>query len=198
MVSIPVGQDYTATCEATVPKTVGCQQCGGEYFYLMKRLAVGSASSPLFLDNQGASERARERAAEELRLKLATECDPVPCPACGWYQADMVATIRRAYRRWMTVAGAILLAASAPSLAFTISCATGLRLTEETTVLTLWFLTASLAVAGLGLIVARKIMASRYDPNATDLDERRRIGQGLTIPKEDLEEQLRLLGEADA
>jgi hypothetical protein len=195
MVSIPVGQDYTATCEATVPKKVRCEQCRGEYFYLMKRLAVGSATSPLFLDNQGAGARARERAEDELQRQLKLECDPVPCPACGWYQAQMVATIRRAYRGWMRVVGAILLAASAPSLAFTVSCASGVRPTDETTVTGLWILTASLALFGLGSIVGRKIMASRYDPNATDPDERRRVGQGLTIRKEDLEEQLRLLGE---
>jgi hypothetical protein len=197
MVFIPVGRDYTATHESTVPKDVTCEQCGREFYYLMKRQASGSASSPFFLDNRGAGARARDRAEEELRRLLETECDPVPCPECGWYQSSMCATIRRSYHRWMVWTGAVLLTVAAPTLAFTVSCATGVQPTDESTVAALWIVSSSLAIAGLGMIVGRKIMASRHDPNGTDPDERRRIGQRLAFRREELEGQLGLLGGRD-
>jgi hypothetical protein len=197
MVFIPVGREYNATHESTVPKDVTCEQCGREFYYLMKRQASGSASSPLFLDNRGASQRARDRAEEELRRLLVTECDPVPCPECGWYQSSMFATIRRSYRRWMLWAGAVLLAVAAPCLATTISCAMGVQPTDDSTVSALWIVSSSLAVAGFGIIVGRQIMALRHDPNATDPEERRRIGQSVTFRREELEDQLRLLGGRD-
>lgn len=113
MVQIPVGQEYTAYAEVTVPKTVRCEECRHEYHYLMKRRATGSGTSALFLDNQGASERAQQRAADTLSSVVKTDCDPVPCPECGWYQARMVEKLRRGYHRWLVWVGAVLLVAGA-------------------------------------------------------------------------------------
>ncbi len=181
MVHIPTGREYTATLESAVPKAVTCEQCGREYFYLMRRQASGSASSPFFLDNRGASQRARERAEEELRQALETECDPVPCPECAWYQSHMVPTIRRSYHRWMVTVGAVLLAVAAPCLASTLSFASGVQPTRPGTVPILWAVTSGLAIVGLGMIIGRKILASRLDPNATDPEARRRIAQCRTL-----------------
>jgi hypothetical protein len=49
----------------------------------------------------------------------------------------------------------------------------------------------SLAVAGLGMLIGRKIMAMRYDPNEIDPEERRRIGQSRTVRREEMQEALR-------
>lgn len=47
------------------------------------------------LDNAGAEDRARAGAGKRLRRALEKGVDPVGCPECGWYQADMVAEARR-------------------------------------------------------------------------------------------------------
>jgi len=36
-----------------------------------------------------------------LQKQLDADCDPVPCPKCGWYQEDMIKKIRRDHRVWI-------------------------------------------------------------------------------------------------
>jgi len=77
----------------------------------MEREAMGDATSLFYLDNQGAQERALNKAQDDLRRQLEKDCDAVPCPACGWYQEHMRPAVGRQYRPWLAVVGACLLCA---------------------------------------------------------------------------------------
>src|SRR5438094_115887 len=57
-VIIPVGMDYTATVQASTLKPVTCEQCNQEYFYQMTRSAFGESRSVLFINMEGAKNRA--------------------------------------------------------------------------------------------------------------------------------------------
>jgi hypothetical protein len=68
-------------------KHVPCENCGTEYVYVLRDTIMARA--------QASQEEVDRRAEATLRKKLEEGCEPVPCPACGWYQAHMVAHARR-------------------------------------------------------------------------------------------------------
>ena len=103
VIPIPVGRSYTATLTASWMNEVTCDSCGCNYVYLMTGTARGGATSPLFLDNAGAAERAREKAQYALSKMRTTKTRPVPCPKCGWYQSDMVRASKRRGVYWILV-----------------------------------------------------------------------------------------------
>lgn len=105
---IPTGRKYTATVGGAVWKEVLCQHCGTEFVYLLERQASGEGSSPFWLDNKGAEHRAEERATRKLAERLAADSDPVACPECGRYQAEMVALLKREKWRWALYLGVFI------------------------------------------------------------------------------------------
>lgn len=88
---IPIGQTSTATVTGRMCKFCQCEGFTTEYVYVVERTAQGSGSSLLFLDNDGARNRASERAEKNLEAELEKAVDTVACPKCGWLQAAMVA-----------------------------------------------------------------------------------------------------------
>lgn len=78
-----VGKKYTATKVEHRALEYHCKHCDHTVDVVVAGVGMGQGQSPYFLDNQGAAERAGERAAEdavknaELTLKLW------PCPRCG-------------------------------------------------------------------------------------------------------------------
>lgn len=97
LIPVPIGRGYTAVVKGEIVKSETCERCGTKFVYLMKRSAKGQGTSPMWLNNAGAENRALRRADELLQLKLEKEIDLVPCPACGTYQKKMVARQRRRY-----------------------------------------------------------------------------------------------------
>lgn len=91
---VPTGMRYSSTLKASEWKTVSCEHCPGEYAYKVTREATGTGRSVLFLDNDGAKERARQEAEATIARKLDQAVEPVWCPECGSYQADMFSTVR--------------------------------------------------------------------------------------------------------
>jgi len=94
---IPVGNTYTARVRGWVWRAVHCEHCGCEFAY--RYVATGSTIgfSPLFLNNEGASNAASSRADMDLRTRLNQEVGVVFCPQCGWYQKNMVAKLHQPY-----------------------------------------------------------------------------------------------------
>src|SRR5262249_28746596 len=125
VIPIPYAKEYTATLEGAVYKLVHCEKCQAEFAYEMRREGGGFGDSLFFFPNKSAQERALSKAQDDLRRRLEKECDPVPCPECGWYQEHMIPVIRRKYQFWMTIAAALLLFAGF--------------------IMSLWFLGASLS-----------------------------------------------------
>jgi hypothetical protein len=177
--------EYTLSVEVRGRKPVTCQQCGHEYSYVLTREGSGKDGTLFGLAPSRAQDKARDRAEQAAVDKLRRECDPVPCPACGWYQPDMVREARRRKYGWMTRYGGRALALWTV-LAF-ISVAMIIPIQER---LPFWFvvgfLSAVVALGGtaVGLLVGRVVLGGQYDPNmAIDEEERKRYGQSRVAEK---------------
>jgi len=114
------------TVKGSTIKNVRCEACQCQYVYEMvrqkSRTSDNAAGAGAFgaigaLAMAGVSaatggndpEKLRADARKSLERELARTCDPVACPACGWYQADMVKEARKRYRTWMLGLGATLM-----------------------------------------------------------------------------------------
>ena len=187
---IPYAQTYTATLRGRVLKSVTCEQCRAEYVYSMEREATGQGTSLLFLDNEGASGRASTDAEWELQRTLDQDCDPVPCPTCGRYQAPMVGQLRKQHLSWMFWAGGLTLIASLVDLLIFYLNMVDIRGGNPTAKsVTLGILLVAVPL-GLGLIVLRRVLAARFDPNASDVNTRKQIASGRALLREELEKIL--------
>lgn len=93
-----------------------CEHCGTPFRYTVEITTKGEAwFDVLHIRKARAARMAREIAERRLRQALKYAPFPVPCPACGCYQDDMVAAVRyHQYKRmrWLVVG----LACAAPVL----------------------------------------------------------------------------------
>jgi hypothetical protein len=152
--------------EGTVVKKVFCENCKTDFIYEMTRKASASASP--YLGIEEAEKKVVKEAKKELTNRLRGEIDAVPCPKCGWYQRAMFPIAREEYWAWFRGAGCLLiLLAILLALAYIA-----------------WPLPRDWAVVwvscfgiGYALLVFRKVMSLRYDPNATDLDARLKLAR---------------------
>jgi hypothetical protein len=185
--SIPYAREYSATLAGSVLKLVLCENCGVEYVYRLERTAMGSGTSMLFLDNQGARARAAHQADDRLRALLAHEVEAVPCPDCGWYQRSMIPKARSDHAHWMVTAGLVLLIVG--FVAFALSFIGGPPQNPTPPWLHTTFVVAYgiCGVAGMGLLAGKFLRASRFNPNAMDPEVRIKIGQGRARRREELE-----------
>jgi hypothetical protein len=188
MIPIPLGSSITVTMQGSAVKAVHCENCSCEFVYQMTRQTQGSGFSVFFLDNAGARYRASRQAEKRLKRVLESDCSPVPCPDCGRYQTHMLPAIRRTYCRWMFLLGLWTLVACAALFLVSWLVAINKRnpADKETTNL-LWTLTAGAGIVGVTLIVARRAIASWLDPNASDPEQQKRMGQQLSIRKAEWE-----------
>jgi hypothetical protein len=176
--SIPYGIDYTVTLSGSVLKVLRCEQCGTEYGYQMTRSAQGGGTSLLFLDNQGAQDRAAQAASARLVAKLENSCDPVPCPQCGWYQAEMIPRVRRLRYRWLQNTGIALF----PISAFLVMAAAIIHAANERQarlpvfVWVFWGVVILGFLAAIALLILYYRLSARYDPNREDVEHRKRAG----------------------
>jgi hypothetical protein len=191
LIPIPIGWKYTTNLSAATLKLVRCENCHVEYVYRMERFGSGTGTSLLFLENKGAQDRATQQAANELRGLLWRECDPIPCPNCGWYQKAMVRAMRRDHWRWMQSTGLGLLAVSTISLVIAyVAWLPNFPHSPGPP----WLLPMSLiagavtGVAGAGLLVIKATLSTRYDPNANDAKARIALGQLRALLKDELEQ----------
>ena len=182
---IPYAKTYTSTMRASVLRFVVCEQCGCEYVYQMEREASGAATSMLFLDNAGAGERAENKAEAELRTKLESECDPVPCLNCGWYQPEMLPGLRESHHWWMSVVGPLLVFGGVAC--FIIASITRNMKAETATIALLLGGGVGLLILGLALIFVRKRLAAAFDPNEGNAEQRKALGATLALRKADFE-----------
>ena len=101
-------RNYTSAVTLARPADVTCEKCSCRYRYKLVRRATGRSSAPYGLGAEGAKRRAQELAVKAVGRRLATGVDPVACPDCGWFQADMVRDLRRrAGRRTLHLAWAV-------------------------------------------------------------------------------------------
>src|SRR5262249_41226366 len=119
--------------------------------------------------------------------ELERSCDPVPCPACGWYQRSMVPLVQSTQYRWLKYLALFHLIALLPALVGSSIVLSSIH-TPETSTKIIWVsATIFLAVASLSLFVTRAIRCRRYDPNCEDVARRMELGRSRAMPRAEFE-----------
>jgi hypothetical protein len=156
-----------AVARGQTTKVVHCEGCGQNYAYKLKRTGRGSAPAK-------SPGQAVQEAEANLRWLLATEIEPIPCPACGRYQSHMIPEAQSRRARWMLYVGCCLTIGIVP----VVVCSGLLTGFQEPT------LPAALACVfalGIGMLVGKYMLSKNYDPNDGDDEARRRYGQYRAI-----------------
>jgi len=190
-----MGVIYSTTVQGEILRAVRCEHCSHEYGYCMTRTVLADsfdvfsmAALRAGLRNPLSAKRATQETAEEqLREQLAKECDPVPCPSCGWYQADMVAHLQKHYHRWLSSLGKWLLVGLVPWAAIIVLLSFQIGMDRVANFPT-WYWTVPVFLVSIGalLIWAQRRMGQALQPNA-DLLANIAVGKALVLSKEELD-----------
>jgi hypothetical protein len=170
---------HVVTAKGQEFKAVTCENCRVEFVYLLTRHVEGWATGVMFLDGDAPNQAARQASAE-LCHALPRDQDPVPCPACGWYQKSMLPLIRAQHWGWMSVAGVFVLYVAALTA---VLGALGWALAPDPAAARARasFVEAGAwgAAAGCGLILAHRLLAASVRPNDGDPEARKEVGRRL-------------------
>jgi hypothetical protein len=172
----------------STPVAVRCENCKGKYYYELKRTAKGGA-----LDKWVARAVARQR----LRRMLASDCEAVPCPECGWYQEEMVPLVRRSHRRWLQHVGMAVgflgPLCFLPAFILILIEPRDPEVKEWTFPIMFGGFAAGffLGFCTMIVMVLRNALNARYDPNDPETEaERIELGRELTITRAEAEAML--------
>jgi len=147
----------------------------------MSRVASGRDCAPYGLGKQRAAQTAHDKAIAAARQELECGCEPVPCPECGLYQPAMVREARRRRLRWMSVMGRRLSFLMLGPIFVGVIVAVSGKI-PPAIVTGYWVIVGPLGGLGLALWIGQKLLSNRYDPNAVDVENRKRIGRSLARP----------------
>src|SRR4051794_28900981 len=90
------GMNFSASVAGSEIRHIKCVQCGCEYVYVAYAAGSGKSSTfSLLQDQDAAAARARVEARAEMKRNLRKTIPAVACPDCGWYQPDMIRSLRR-------------------------------------------------------------------------------------------------------
>jgi len=184
-IPIPIGVKRVVAVQGAAWKFVCCTHCGQDYAYLMELEATGADLDLLFLDAEGSAKRAQAQAEQNLLKQTQNVVLPVPCPYCGFYQADMVRGLKdEATGSGPVIAGLVVMAVSFIPLAFSIPY--------------IWILTVVGLIVGLSLVGYSDMAASLSDPNSGDAKPRKLLGQKYAVWGEQLDELLMAQANVDS
>ena len=162
-----VGRSYTSSRTGTAVRHVKCEKCGCDYCYRLFRRGSGAASSRYGLDNKGAQTRAENVAAKKLQKLLLYGVDPVPCPDCGYFQAEMVEEYQSRFHGWLyglAMTFGILLGVAAVLWLCISTKGFERAMNQDDTVVLI--VMCGLLVAGIfGPILLRKLLIRTKNPN---------------------------------
>ncbi len=91
---IPAGSKQIASLHARVLIPHRCEHCGHTYGHVADLKAEGTGRSPLWLNQEGARERARQEALEGMEKLIKSNLDPVACPACHLLSKALVVALK--------------------------------------------------------------------------------------------------------
>jgi hypothetical protein len=189
---LPLVREYTCTMAGAVVKLVYCDSCGAGYAYRMNRSVQEVEGSSFFLHNAEAEAGAASKAEAQLRGTLERSVDPVPCPACGWYQQNMLRSARREHRLGMlyTGLGLTIGVIAVALIGVVINALAGPPGYPVISWHIFWGVLIAMGIPGIGLMAAKLVLAACYDPNTEDVETRKQIGQARVIPREEFEEMI--------
>jgi hypothetical protein len=151
----------------TVNKRNSCERCGHDYAYRMTRRASGDA---------------------RLRRELERDCDPVPCPSCGWYQTQMVTYLR--HQRYGRFFRAALIFLPLSLVIFVADVVSNLRRRGSWPPIDELVFYASLVAVAPATLLLLFFLVRNFDPNREDAEARKRLGQARAVPQEELSQIL--------
>jgi hypothetical protein len=181
---IPLGIEYTSTVEGSIVKTVVCERCQKKYGYKLTRRVTCKATSILMLENRAAAARATKNAEEGARKSLREQCDPVPCPQCGWYQKEMIPQARRELCAPVSGNGYMLLFIANGFLM-------GWLLAPKPWKPTVAIFAGVAGAIGVLVLCSYAYLLRTYDPNSKDEDAHKATGRARCIGDDELQKALR-------
>jgi hypothetical protein len=175
----------TAEARGQTTKIVRCEACRQHYAYQLTRTGHGAVDGT----SGNAYSAALLRAEADLQHLLAIGIEPVPCPACGWYQSNMIPQVRSLHRRWMVYVGQCLTIGLIPVAVI------GLLINRfpegQGTPPIPWPIfvagLVSCLAAGIGMFIGRPLLAKMFNPNDEDVEAHKRYGQSCAILLSDQE-----------
>ncbi|HEX5272407.1 MAG TPA: hypothetical protein VFW33_18045, partial [Gemmataceae bacterium] len=186
-------KSIAAKATGSTAVAVRCEKCWHKYYYKLTRTAVGRCDAPYGLGEAKCKKQARRTARRMLRRMLEHDVDPVPCPQCGWVQAEMVRVLRELRHRKLRLWGLLSVVAAGIAGTFTLvfgvgylSPAPGRDINSYLIGLyTFGVPTAVGLTVGPGLQLVRLFLNSRFTPNDADSErERIELGRRYCITKE--------------
>ena len=174
LIPIPVGVKRVATVQGAALKLVVCEECDSRYGYRIRLEAQGEDHDLLFVDREGSESRAQQNAEETLTKQKQNCILPVPCPACGHYQADMASLLKAdaCINRVQIYGAATFLLSFVPLL---------------TSYPFAWVITAIGVLVGVLLLIRGYRRSWNFDPNFGDAEPRKEIGRRTAIWGAELE-----------
>jgi len=155
-------KEGTALARGKRTKVVHCEACPESYAYELRRTVHGDFT---------------QAAVNCLEQALTTGIEAIPCPACGWYQVDMIPGARNRHRRWMVYLGQCLTLGIIPLTVIGLMISALAQIPWYILVIAL----VCVFAVGVGMFVWRNKLAEEYNPNADDVDARKRYGQSRAI-----------------
>lgn len=163
---IPLGRDHNVSQVGFNYRNVHCEECGEDYVYILEREGHGSSFSPLYLNSKGAEAEAQRQAEHNLDQMLKNEIDPVPCPSCGHFQANMIPVAQQLLHSWMT--GLAL----AMMLVFAIGIITANNADQRPIREFSAVISGICLVITVGALLVQKKMRQVYNPNHLPISQR--------------------------
>jgi hypothetical protein len=160
-------EEVSATEIGFATKQVECEICGEHYEYHMMRRSHGHA-----FKLGGGRGGAQRKAQECLRKSLHEECEPAPCPKCGWFQNHMLPRARKLRYRWMAKAGLYLFPVSVilASIAGLMDAQDPINRAAPRNVLLVWISAGVCAALAVGFPTLKLVLSCRFNPNAGNPD----------------------------
>jgi hypothetical protein len=87
---IYVGKRFDAAKVGGFVVGVVCDKCRCEYYYELTRRGTGAGEAPYGIGTTRAAESAQAQAERDLKIRLASEADLVPCPKCHWINDELI------------------------------------------------------------------------------------------------------------
>src|SRR6266446_6483361 len=172
------------TAQDTTIKEFQCEQCAFKYVYRLVRAAEGKATSFIIPNKDAAAKKANDK----LKRMLRTDCDPVPCPACGWYQGPMVRLLKQQRFRGLVWAGQFVFVLSVVlgGLGLLVAVLGSDFVDPHWPSASVLYGLAGVALAlGICLSATKYVLGWWHNPNDQDMAVRTQRGQALACSKED-------------
>jgi hypothetical protein len=101
-----LGKQLSAKATRIALKRPTCSHCREPYVYQARRTAQASGYAFLHLGAARKQLNTNAKAQKLADYQIATAVDPIPCPACGHLQPDMIAALRKSRLRTLGIAAA--------------------------------------------------------------------------------------------